>query len=272
MKQQLNKKTADMEVLANTEVYSATTYDDFIRDPRNREINELIVKDFIDKFKNGENFMKELPGLVHVNDKDQFVITDGQHRFYACKRLGIPFLFRWQDADSKLTMNNIANVQDGSKWSSFDHIGSKMRSLTGKHKQSYVVLDRLMKKYGLPASTMIAVLNAKPNGEPGGGANSAGLKTGEFMVTDEQEAAAYETLDHLESTFKAGAPTIWKQKNFIVALQKSMRLKGYNKNQMRARMTNYSAQLIRRQTVKEYLRNLEDLYNYNSKGDRLRFL
>jgi hypothetical protein len=270
--QSLQSRKSVMTIIKGSETMSTTRYDEFITDPskRNRQIDEDRVKQYMSKFESGKYFMEEFPALVRVDEDGQFVIVDGQHRWIACQRTGRPFIFRWQSENSALTMDNIACVQDGSKWSTFDYIRSKKNSTTGRHKQSYILLERVMLKYGIPATTALAVLKAKPNGEPGGGPESTGMKEGTLLITDEQEVNAHEVLEHIEETFKSHPEGMWKQKNFIVAVQRAMRVQGYKKDQMKARAANYASQLMKRQTVKDYLKNLEVLYNYNSRK-KLRF-
>ena len=67
-------------------IYESKNYSMFKRMRGNREINERHVQYFVKELsKNG----MQIPGKINALNE----IREGQHRFEACKRLKIPFMF-----------------------------------------------------------------------------------------------------------------------------------------------------------------------------------
>ncbi len=80
---------------------------------KNRPLVEDKVNHFMKKFREGQNYLREQPGLV---DEETWDIFDGQHRYEACKRLTLlgestPFVFRWKPRDSELTVDRVTEIQ-----------------------------------------------------------------------------------------------------------------------------------------------------------------
>ena len=69
-------------------IYSTMEYDKFKYQIGNREIMENNVKDIIKKIEKNE-YDTAFPIVVNKNME----IIDGQHRFEALKRLGLPIIF-----------------------------------------------------------------------------------------------------------------------------------------------------------------------------------
>jgi len=267
--QQPQLKQAKATVVPDSEVFESTEYNVFTFDKRNRPVDQKKVNAFINKFKNGEFFMKEFPGIVQIT-KDEFVIFDGQHRFEAAKALGLPFYFRYMSAESELTMDKVSHVQSNARWSTLDFLHSNL-NVGRPNRDSYVILQRFINRYHLPASTCVNLLTMKKNGEGTGQTlESSGFYDGSFKVTNED--GAHEVLTHAEQfgnlEFKA-----WTNRSFIIALSIAMRHPEYSKKQMLDRMEKYGASILRRQiNVEHFLRNLEELYNYRSNGEnKIRF-
>ena len=271
----LERRKESMTEVADSAVQKTTEYDQFTLSNRNRPIDESKVAGWVRKIDAGTFYLEEFPGLVHIDEvKQEFVVMDAQHRFTACKRTGHPFFFRWQSANSKLTMDDIASVQVGTVWSAMDNIDSSILTAPERNRPSFILLKRVMLKYGISASTAIAILNAKPNGEAGGSPETAGMKNKTFYVSEKQEAAGWEFLEHA-AEFRVLPERInkdvWKNKNFMVALQKYMRAPGYDKTHMSDRIEKYKAKFVRQHTESDYRRHLEFFYNHASRTAFLRF-
>ena len=174
---------------------------------KNRPIDEDKVKEFMKKFSAGENFMKEFPGLVDEDtwvifdgqhryeacrrlnipfvyrwrtglvDEDTWVIFDGQHRYEACRRLNIPFVYRWRTKNSELTIDNISKVQSNARWTAEDF----MHSFVQQKNQEYIDVQRFVNRYHFSVSTACMLLSINPNNPTG---THLGLKKNGFYVQD----------------------------------------------------------------------------------------
>ncbi len=242
-----------------SEVYETYEYNVFTLDVRNRPISGDKVNQFVKDFKGGKNFMKEFPGIVD----DNFIILDGQHRFMACRNLGLPFYFRVAD---KLTIDNVADVQLNAGWSTMDYI----HAFVNQKNPDYIIVHRFIKKYKMPPTTTVMLLSGKYE-DSGSGLRKTGFYEGLFKVRSEDWA--HKVAEAAGEFGRLGFRTPYNR-GFISALSKVMKTEGYSEVQMYEQMKSYGANLLRPQINTElYIRNLEELYNYKrSEKNRLRFL
>ena len=219
---------------------------------KNRPIDEDKVKEFMKKFSAGENFMKEFPGLV---DEDTWVIFDGQHRYEACRRLNIPFVYRWRTKNSELTIDNISKVQSNARWTAEDF----MHSFVQQKNQEYIDVQRFVNRYHFSVSTACMLLSINPNNPTGThlGLKKNGFYEGTFRIVDYKYAC--EIAQRIEAFIGAG----FKQGNqsaFITTYVAAMNHPDYDHKQMMTRLNAYPGILIGQTDANSYLRNLEKVY------------
>lgn len=252
-------KTLQSTVLKNTEVHETKEYNVFKLDKRNRPLSEEKVKSFMKMFQKGLFFLKEFPAIID----DNFVVLDGQHRYEACKRLSLPFYFRWAD---RLSIDNVVDVQSNSGWKTMDFLHSYIQ----QGNQNYIILYRFIKKYEIPATTAVMLLSSATHKKTSFLITS-GFYEGNFLVRNEKNAhvVAEAVIDFVELGF-SGA----RNRSFIQALYKVMAHPEYSHKRMMDKMKSFGASLLHLQINADfYLRNLEELYNYKQpEGARVRFL
>jgi hypothetical protein len=123
-------------------------YEKFKFLPTNRDIDNGLVKRLmksIDKI----GFQSSKPILVNINN----FIIDGQHRYLACKELGIPFFMEYMDEhlDSDIVIQCLNKNQN--IWKLSDYITSgKKRGI-----ECYIFLSNLEDKYHLGSSNNILI-------------------------------------------------------------------------------------------------------------------
>lgn len=262
-----NKKGQDFlkqnsKPLENSEVFETSEFL-FTYSNKNRPIDEGKVLEFMRKFKTNQNYMREFPALICITT---WVILDGQHRIEACKRLSIPFCYRWTNEDSGLTIDNVASVQANAGWKTMDYVHSFIK----QGKQDYVVLNRFIARYNLPPTTAVMILSAKgPTSQKGGSLKSTGFYTGNLKVENETEGhiLAKRVLEFGKLGFEC------TNRNFVMALMLVMKHPDYNHTQMIKRFTSYGNSIFHKQVnTLLYVREFEKLYNYSSQEqNRLRF-
>ena len=233
---------------------------------KNRPIDDKKVLDFMDKFKTGQNYMKEFPALIC---SDTWVILDGQHRIEACRRLGIPFFYRWTMQGSNLTIDNVSSVQVNAGWKTIDYVHSFVK----QEKQPYIILKRFIGRYNLPVSTAVMLLTGYINDSKKGGLHASGFYNGTLKVIPENEIKAHKIAKRAQEFGKLGFK-VHNNRNFVAALVAVTKHPEYDHKQMMDRFEKYGPSMFYQQINTElYIRNLEKLYNYKSlESNRLRFI
>lgn len=228
----------------NTEVMETDQYSWFNFDNRNRPINEDRVEHFIKEFNRGNYFMHEFPAIVN----DNWTVLDGQHRYVACTRTGMPFMFRLSNT---LTMENVVDVQARAAWSTDDYIHSFVK----QGNQNYIILSRFMARYKMTASVAVKLLNG-----PGTSLHECGFYKGTYKVKHEETGhrVAKIILDVLSMT-----PKIKMATSFAKAMVKLVAHKEYNHKRMLSQLAKYPGLLMRQVNVNAQIENFEEVYNYH---------
>ena len=241
--------------LTDTELMETKEYNVFVLDNRNRPIDADKVNSFVKRFKEGKFYLKEFPGVVD----DNFIILDGQHRFVACQKLGLPFYFRFAD---KLTIDNVTEVQLNAGWKTKEYLHSHVK----QNDQNYIILQRFVNKHQLNISTSANLLN----GQIRGSLKKNGFYTGTFVVKFESEAhqIAEAATDFFEAGFKNA-----RSATFVTALAKIIKHPEYSHKRMMGKMKDFGGLLKNQTTIDLFVRNLELLYNYKAaEASRVRFI
>lgn len=144
-----------------------TRYEDFKIAIGNREINPSHVKQLKDSIaKNGYH------GAPIVVSGDMTII-DGQHRFTACKELGIPVPYMI-DKEASIETARYLNCSQKA-WGANDFV----KSFASTGNQNYVRLQQFMKTSGLPFRMAVIALRNDLSGA------EAFAKAGEQIITEE---------------------------------------------------------------------------------------
>ena len=148
-------------------IYESKNYSMFKRMRGNREINERHVQYFVKELsKNG----MQIPGKINALNE----IREGQHRFEACKRLKIPFMFFIEK--KQLTFNEeldqLMAIQVSKKWNFKD----VLRTQCIKGNLNYIRLKEVSENYSdFTLQTIVYISNGSTTGFRDGEFNSNGL-------------------------------------------------------------------------------------------------
>jgi hypothetical protein len=221
-------------------------------DLRNRPVNEARVAAFMKQFQEGHFYMKEFPGVVDSN----FCILDGQHRFEACKRMGLPFYFHFSDT---LTIENVTNVQLNAGWKLKDYL----HSFVQQKNMNYIILHRFVERYkfGVSVACMLLAQNAQ-------GLTRNGYYAGNFKVKFEEKA-------HNQSAMIAELAELTGTKGeaFVRTLVNMMINEQYDHKRMVKQLKKYAFMFKRMYKQEDQARNLEEIYNYRIHSEnKVRFL
>lgn len=215
--------------------------------------NRGINREHINKLKKliTENgYLSAYPILVDEN----FNIIDGQHRFIACKEMGIPFYY----SITKIFDNNLLVDLNTSqkKWAIDDFI--KFYSMQGK--VCYVKLMKFAKDFGLKYGTAAAIITNSING----GCFSEKLKSGNFSFNDNQYAVAQARAEKMLTVIEL--MRLPKADRLVRALLLANRESNFSFDTFIAKLARQQDKVYKCATTAGYCTMVENIYNNNNKN------
>jgi len=184
------------------------------------------------------------------------IITDGQHTFLALQeRLEWIFYI----VSERFDFEDIPHFNSVRKnWGMEDYL--KIFCQQGIHE--YMVYAGFLKRSGWAHSTLIFMLTGNRKGA------IVDFKSGHFKMSTPIIKAnlAIDKVNDFADHFQ-----YYRSRNFVSALLRIFKLEEYDHKRMLAKLEYLSARLIKSVYVEDYLRILEDIYNYKAMGNRVRF-
>ena len=231
-------------------VQQSNDYDMFSFMEANREQNRGHIEALKAAFEEVGNLTRVQPILVN----DSYQIIDGQHRFVACKELGLPIYFTLVP-HLGVTEARSMNILHRS-WGVLDYA----RSYAQSGVKSYQRYLKLSEDYGFSNSTLLAYIN--DSAHTGSGVRDNFYKVfrnGDLVIPD--EGAARNRLDKLAEIGEY-TPLV-THRPFALALLKAMRNENYDQKRMVRKVRISGDKILKRLlTVDESLRMIEEMYNY----------
>ena len=237
-------------------VYSTESWAYFKCLEENRYLNEAHIQALMDSFvKDGYLFT-----ILYVNEKMQ--IIDGQHRFEAAKRKGLPVHFMvmpgWGIREVTILNVNSRN------WTIIDFMETHAKS----GNPNYVRFKEFFDANEFDVTVCQLIITGKRSK---GYASIDKFRSGQMQVDDQQITGAYlKTKKIIE--LKPFHPHGWKSRNFVEAMLTLFNTKGYDHGHMITKLTLYPEFLLsaaRSLRVEEYLRILQDKYNFRRQKDKI---
>ncbi len=235
-------------------IRKSSDYDKFKRLLGNRDINQAHIV----RIKQSVEEKGYLFNIIIVNEKME--IIDGQHRFEVFKELGLP-IFYVVKRGYGLEQVHIYN-QNAKNWT----LTQFMESYAGMGRPNYEVYKFFKEKYGFGHKETMSILGGY-NGLIGG-VDVDVFKDGLWKVKDLDAA------ENMAKKIYDFAPYYdgFRRRSFVVAIIKiNKTVEDYNHRQMIKRVKYQSAKLQDQINTSGYVRVLEGIYNYNSRGKRIRF-
>lgn len=245
-------RNKDADVPSNV-VQQTMNYDQFRFIESNREQNRGHIEAIKKAFEEMGNLTAVQPILVN----ERYEIIDGQHRFHACRELGLPIYFTMQRGLGVKDARNMNILHRTWRLNDF------ARSYAEGGDQNYQKFVQLAEDY---PGFSYSVLMVYALGEQVPGIFSA-FRRGEFIFRDVPAARA--KLDKLAEAVNA---VNIKDQDFALAYLKIMKVQGFDQRRMIRKLGQVGEQIIRRYgSAVEYQRAFEEVYNYQmSEGNRLR--
>lgn len=235
-------------------VESTHDYDMFQPLPGNREIRAGHVKSLKKAIGDNPDLNEVRP--IMVNEK--FQVIDGQHRLEALRELGLPVPYQMVEG-MNLSHTQKLNAHQRN-WTQLDY--AKSYAPTNKHYANYVEARESYPEFG--HHTVAGFLKGYAGHD-----KAASFREGMFEVDDLERG--YKWLEQGHDV--AGlVPEFGFSTRFQAALTHLFRHEKYDHARLVEKMRKQGFMLSSRGAVKDYLRDLEELYNFHVPEDnRLRF-
>jgi hypothetical protein len=192
---------------------------------------------------------------ILVNEK--FEIIDGQHRFNAAKKLGIPVWYEIAEGighDEALQLN-----QNQANWTLIDYARSYAHAGLQDYKDYLKVLEN---HPGFPTHIIMQYIGGNKKN------NASEFRAGQFKATTIVIGEVY--LDYLKDV--AQYETKAKLQTAARALFKVFQTEGYDHDRLLSKFAIAPQGLFKPYgTMQEVLRSVEDIYNWKQQRDILRF-
>jgi hypothetical protein len=234
---------------SNTKIQYTKEYGLFHFLKGNRDLNEAKIEKIIKSVKSGLNFFKYCPILIN---EDRYII-DGQHRFWACKKLGLPVYFV---VVPQFSLRQIAEINNNtSKWKIKDFMNCYIDA--NVNRDQYKILERISSEHKLNISLCINLLMY---GKVGGGGMSDAFRNGEFKVNFMDFTERLISQARQFEQFEAD----WKSRSFLQAIEKLQSSDKYDQDAVIKKLTKHSLVIAPQSSSKEYLSHIESLFNFKN--------
>lgn len=215
----------------------------------NREVNNGHLRELAKSIALYPDLLPERPILVN----EDFEIIDGQHRFEACKRLGLPVYYvvgKNLDASSAVALN-----RNQRNWGLEDYA----KSYADSGNQNYKKFLEAVEEYGFtPSITMTYLRGGKVANK------TANFRNGEFVINDEEQATHH--LEYLQDL--AGLFSDFKKGTVAMPALAVFKHPEYDHARMLQKMAMFGDSVFRPYgTYKDIVRNLDDIYNWRQQKD-----
>ena len=180
-----------------------------------------------------------------------FNILEGQHTFVASKNLGLSIIYQ----HTNMTVTDIGMFNSVQKnWSSQD----TLNHFCVQGLEDYKILFGFYKKYPYPISTLLILLT---------GENSRGIlkdyKRGLFRV--KQSVGEVQGILDKIMDFKEYNDKVFRHKSFVLAYFDLLTHPEFNHELLVHKVSVVPEKFIKQDSQVDYLRMLEDIYNYRNR-------
>ena len=195
-------------------------------------------------------FMPSSPIQVIQNSNGKLKIVKGHKRYKNAKRLGLNI---WYVVDD--TNTDIFDLEAGkSQWSLSDFV--KARANSGD--EDCIKLLNFWKNHYLPLGAAAALVGGE---SAGSGNKKAQIRIGKFHVGDLRHAN--EVVKITDRCRELNIPFATASA-FVIAISSVLRVPEFNINVFIHRIDLNGSQMRKRGTIKEYLEEIDALYNYGA--------
>lgn len=232
--------------IAESTIYSTQDYDKFNFIDGNRTVSKSHLRTLISSLSNAPDLARTRPILVN----SAFEIIDGQHRFEASKALNIPVYYTVANNINIATARTLNAAQRG--WT----VKQFLDSFVASGAPQYIKFAEILEEFPLPLYDLMIYLSGHQ-----GKALGKSFKNGDFKIMKDKELA----MDRLEKLRDLAAYIdFWRDDGMCMAFLGVIKRPDYDHDRMCSHMK--MAGMKRQATQRDYLRELERVYNWNIKN------
>lgn len=236
-------------------IYQTTDYSIFKTLKGNRVLIKK-VESLIDSIRE-INLLEQNP--IIVNEKME--VIDGQHRLFVASTLQLPIFYTIKEGANLRTVQLIN--RNLNKWTQVNFL----ESFIANNNPNYKVLKHFYLNHGIGLNTSIGLLAGSLVTRDMDKATQDFID-GEFKATHLKEADEFITQAEKLSMYLEA--DFWKSLGFLRALK--VVYQEVDPDLLRQRVANSPLRLRRRGTIRDYLRDLEEVYNYRQSKSITRFI
>jgi hypothetical protein len=198
---------------------------------------------------------KYLFSPILINEKHE--IIDGQHRFEACKELGLPIYYmikRGYGLEEVQTLNS--NLRN---WNNEDY----MNGYIELGYEDYKLYKMFREEFGFDHHSCLWMLGDTAGMDKGEIWQK--FKDGEFKIKDYKVAVQNAEKIKMLSQFYKG----YYRRSFVAAMLKCFKNNAYNHGVFMKKISYQSTKLVDCTTTSEYLTLIEEIYNYKARDRKV---
>lgn len=238
---------------SNLKIFYSTDYSNFRMINGNRELNAAKIKRIQKDISAGLDVLRYCPILV-VMENDLLKIIDGQHRFWVAKELKKPVYF--VVVEKQIDLHGIAKINSNTEtWKNKDFL----HCYAQQGNEHYIKLQQFIDTYGFNIGMSARMLMWGSAGDGGFDINES-FKSGRFTVKKWDESVRLAEACRLFEQFPK-----WKSRVFVHAIYKILQSGKCNLADIHAKFVKDAESLQTQGNYKDYLTNLEAIYNKNNR-------
>lgn len=245
-------KPRDLARKSDTVIYQTTDYSKFGLIKGNRDITDAHVRMLISSISK-KNLLRFNPILVN----ERMEVIDGQHRLEAASILNEPIYYitalgaRIEDVQALNAHQKQWTLKEYAE--SYAELGFK----------DYKILLRFMQEQDMPVSIAAWLLSSKTQG-----GHMTKFRAGGYVADAVGEA--YQVSEKIRLFDKRITSQVRRSKGFVRAIRTIMRSGNVDWKRMEHKLAITNNQIPSYQSMRDYLREIEDIYNYkNQTVDRI---
>lgn len=242
--------------MENSQIQSTTDYGMFKIIGENRELNSTHLRALTASIAN-RNLLAQNP--IIVNKKME--VIDGQHRLDVAKNNKWPIYYVVRDDASldDVAMLN-ANVRE---WKLKDYV----ESFAKRGNKEYQQLMDYSEAFEMPYSLAARLLDDSTGLMGRAEGLMRKLRHGEFVAYDVKGTIEFGSQLHEIRPFIEGAH-VWKESGFVASLRMGYS-KGMKHDELMSRFKLSGIKLYKRPSTRDYVRQLEEVYNYKRREGKI---
>ena len=237
--------------LIQNKTYETMNYDKFNFVASNRSLSNHHIEEIMSEIKR-HDLRHENP--IKVNNDHE--IIEGQHTFQASKNLGLSIIYTYTD----MKVSDIGLFNSVQKAWSYKDI---LNHYCVEGYKDYLEMYNFTKKYPYPITTLVILLTGENTKKA-----LKDFRKGDFEIT--QSLTSVEAILLKIREYKEFDDKIFRHKTFVLTYFDLLTHPDFDHEKMVHKVSIVPDRFIKQTTQKEYLRMLEDIYNYrNQKPIRL---